>query len=145
MVDVQIDYARPVCPAILTGIHIDIATLVLRKDDKLNNSIVISEFTTRMTNKAQEQVIRSIRGLENARFVRYGRLHYNSFINSPDYLNSSYEVINYEVINDENLYVIGQLSGIDGYLAAISSAIVASQTLIKKNFGKKSRYFLKIQ
>jgi len=103
------------------------ATIILRKDDKLSNSFVISEFTTRMTKIAQETIVHSIRGLENARFVRYGQLHYNTFVDAPRILNN-----HYEVIEESGLYIIGQLAGIDGYLPAISSAIVAARSITAK-------------
>jgi len=102
-----------------------IATLIFRRDDRLRNSVVISEFTTRMREKEQRRIIRSIRGLKNAQFVRYGRNHDNTFINAHHFLNNSYEVK-----YDKGLYVIGQLSGIDGYLSAISSAIVAVRNIV---------------
>lgn len=104
------------------------ATLVLRKDDRLSNSAVLSEFTTRMKFSEQKRILHSIRGLEKAEIVRYGQLHYNTFINSPCFLNNCYEVK-----NDAGLYVIGQLSGVDGYLPAISSAIVAAISIIRKS------------
>jgi len=103
------------------------ATIILRKDDKLSNSVVISKFTTRMTKIAQEAIVHSIHGLENARFVRYGQLHYNTFVDAPRILNN-----HYEVIADSGLYIIGQLAGIDGYLPAISSAIVAARSIVAK-------------
>ena len=106
------------------------ATIVLRRDDRLSNSAVLSEFTTRMKFSEQERVIRSIRGLENVKIVRHGQLHYNTFIKSPCFLNKCYEVK-----EDPGLYVIGQLSGIDGYLPAISSAIVAVSSIIRKSNG----------
>lgn len=104
------------------------ATLVLRRDDRLTNSAVLSEFTTRMKFSEQKRILHTIRGLEKAEIIRYGQLHYNTFINAPYFLNN-----NYEVENDPGLYVIGQLSGVDGYLPAISSAIVAAIALIRKS------------
>ena len=106
------------------------ATITLRRDDRLSDSVVLSEFTTRMKYSEQERVIHSIRGLENARIVRYGQLHYNTFINAPFFLNEYYEVK-----KTPGLYVIGQLSGIDGYLPAISSAIVAASSIVRKSMG----------
>lgn len=106
------------------------ATIVLRKDDRLSNSAVLSEFTTRMRFSEQERVIHSIRGLENAKIVRHGQLHYNTFINAPYILNEFYEVK-----EDSGLYVVGQLAGIDGYLPAISSAVVAASSIIRKSSG----------
>jgi methylenetetrahydrofolate--tRNA-(uracil-5-)-methyltransferase len=66
-----------------------------------------------MTNKAQDNIVHSIRGLEKAKIVRYGRMHINSFINSPRFLSGNYEVVSYP-----DIYILGQLSGVDGYLVA---------------------------
>jgi len=107
--------------------HGVVATIVLRKDDKLSNSVVIAEFTTRMIKIAQEAIVHSIRGLENAQFIRYGQLHYNAFVDAPRILNN-----HYEVIGDSGLYIVGQLAGIDGYLPAISSANVAARSIVAK-------------
>lgn len=112
------------------------ATIVLRRDDRLSNSVVLSEFTTRLKFSEQERVIHSIRGLKNANIVKFGQLHYNTFINAPLFLNE-----NYEVKKDLGLYVIGQISGIDGYLPAISSAIVVANSIIRKNKGMNSIEF----
>lgn len=112
------------------------ATITLRKDDRLTNSAVISGFTTRMKNSDQERVIRSLRGMEKAKIVRYGRMHVNSFLDSPRFLSN-----NYEVKSQPDLYIIGQLSGVDGYLAAISSAVVACNSIINKAICQEVRPF----
>lgn len=106
------------------------ATVTLRKDDRLTNSAVISGFTTQMRNSDQVCVIHSLPGMENAKIVRYGRMHVNSFLDSPKFLSS-----NYEVKSQPGLYIVGQLSGVDGYLAAISSAVVACHSIINKARG----------
>ena len=125
--------ARTKCEPMKSGVA---ATIVLRKDDKLNNSIVISEFTTRMVKAAQEAIVHSLQGLENAQFVRYGQLHYNTFVDAPKILNS-----NYEVIVDSGLYIIGQLAGIDGYLPAVSSAVVAARSIVAQAKGLEAAPF----
>lgn len=112
------------------------AKITLRKDDRLTNSAVISGFTTRMKNSDQERVIHSIRGMEKAKIVRYGRMHVNSFLDSPRFLSN-----NYEVKSQPDLYIVGQLSGVDGYLAAISSALVACHSIINKAISQPVRPF----
>lgn len=107
------------------------ATLTLRKDNRLANSYVLSEFTTRMKFYEQDRIIKSIRGLENVKIVRHGQLHYNTFINAPYFLNEFYEVK-----KAQNVYVVGQLAGIDGYLCAISSGIVAASSIVQRSRGQ---------
>lgn len=108
------------------------ATIILRRDSRFSsNAFVISEFTTDMKHPYQDQTIHSIRGLSNAKIVRYGAYHEDTYIDAPKNLNS-----NYEVVNDSGLYVIGQLSGIDGYLPAISSGVVAARSIIGQQKGR---------
>ncbi len=108
------------------------ATIVLRRDSRFSdNTFVISEFTTDMKHSWQNQIIHSIKGLSNAKIVRYGAYHEDTYIDAPKNLNE-----NYEVVGDRGLYVIGQLSGIDGYLPAISSAVVAARSIIGQQQGR---------
>lgn len=107
------------------------ATIILRRDNRFsNNAFVVSEFTTDMKHSWQNMIVHSIKGLSNAKIVRYGAYHEDTYIDAPKNLNE-----NYEVIGDSGLYVIGQLSGVDGYLPAISSAIVASRSIIEHHKG----------
>ena len=61
-----------------------------------------------------------IPGLENAEFVRYGVMHRNTFLNSPNLLTPTYRVR-----NSENLYFAGQITGVEGYIESASSGFVA--------------------
>ena len=61
-----------------------------------------------------------IPGLENAEFVKYGVMHRNTYINSSQLLDDSYQVKNIP-----NLYFAGQITGVEGYVESISSGLVA--------------------
>ena len=66
-----------------------------------------------------KEVIRLIPGLENVDIVRYGVMHRNTFINSPDVLNEKYELEGHE-----HLYFAGQMTGVEGYVESAASGLV---------------------
>ena len=70
-------------------------------------------------------------GLENVDIVRYGVMHRNTFINSPDVLNEKYELEGHE-----NLYFAGQMTGVEGYVESAASGLVAGINLAHKLAGK---------
>lgn len=95
------------------------ATVTLRKENIEGTAYSISGFMTQMSQKSQKEVIRTIPGLEHCKFARFGRSHKNTFFNSPKILDMFFRASN-------NCYIIGQLSGIDGYVPAIATGLMAS-------------------
>ena len=73
-----------------------------------------------------------IPGLENAEFMRYGVMHRNTFINSPQLLQKDLSLK-----NDANVFFAGQLSGVEGYMESAASGIVAGINAANKIFGKE--------
>lgn len=69
------------------------AVVQLRQDDAAGTLYNIVGFQTHLKWGAQKEVIKLIPGLENVDIVRYGVMHRNTFINSPDVLNEKYELI----------------------------------------------------
>jgi len=102
----------------------DYATIELLQDYSVNDGLVINGFITRLPYQIQKNILQKISCLKDVSFIRYGRMHENSFINSPQLLDNFYACK-----KDTNLYVIGQLSGIDGYLPAVASAITATYAI----------------
>lgn len=101
------------------------ATVTLRKENKEGSAYSISGFMTQMSQKSQKEVIRTIPGLAQCKFARFGRSHRNTFFNSPKILDKFFRV-------NPNCYIIGQLSGIDGYVPAIATALIASYCIYSK-------------
>lgn len=62
-----------------------------------------------------------IPGLENAEFIKYGVMHRNTYINSTKLLDETYNL----KINS-NIYFAGQITGVEGYVESISSAMIAA-------------------
>ena len=79
-----------------------------------------------------------IPGLENAEFLRYGVMHRNTFINSPDTMTKYYHSK-----KREDLYFAGQMTGVEGYVESASSGLVAGINLARRIEGKEQIDFTK--
>ena len=97
----------------------DYAVVQLRRETNNNDLFNIVGFQTNLTYPEQKRVFRLIPGLENAEFYRYGVMHRNTFINAPKNINKFYQLKKYP-----NIFVAGQLSGVEGYIESISSGLM---------------------
>lgn len=107
------------------------AVVQLRQDDALKTSYNLVGFQTRLTWPEQKKVIRLIPGLENAEIIRYGVMHKNTYIQSPQVLNHFYQ---YKT--RENLFFAGQVCGVEGYVESASSGLMAGIQMAKFLQGK---------
>ena len=107
------------------------AVVQLRQDDAAGTLYNIVGFQTHLKWGAQKEVIQLIPGLENVDIVRYGVMHRNTFINSPDVLNEKYELI-----SQPNIQFAGQMTGVEGYVESAASGLVAGINLAHKILGK---------
>ena len=96
------------------------AIVQLRQDDKQGLLFNMVGFQTNLKHKEQERVFRLIPGLRNANFVRYGQMHRNTYIFSPDVLRQTLQSK-----MREDLFFAGQLCGVEGYLASIATGLIA--------------------
>lgn len=97
------------------------AVVQLRQDDLIGNFYNIVGFQTNLTYNEQKRVFHMIPGLENAKFIRYGLMHRNSYIFAPKILNDDYSL----KVNP-NVYIAGQLSGVEGYVESAASGLLAA-------------------
>ncbi|MGE6203274.1 FADH(2)-oxidizing methylenetetrahydrofolate--tRNA-(uracil(54)-C(5))-methyltransferase TrmFO [Guptibacillus hwajinpoensis] len=96
------------------------AVVQLRQDNASGTLYNIVGFQTHLKWGPQKEVIRLIPGLENADIVRYGVMHRNTFINSPNLLKATYQ---YK--DRENLFFAGQMTGVEGYVESAASGLIA--------------------
>lgn len=96
------------------------AVVQLRKDNAASSLYNMVGFQTHLTWGEQKRVFGMIPGLEHAEFVRYGVMHRNTFLNSPNLLTPTYRVR-----ERANLYFAGQITGVEGYIESASSGFVA--------------------
>ena len=103
------------------------AVIQLRQDNEEGTIYNIVGFQTNLKFGEQKRVFSLIPGLENAEFAKYGVMHRNTFINSPELLDKTY---NFK--KNPNIYFAGQITGVEGYVESISSGMVASLNAIEK-------------
>ena len=97
------------------------AVVQLRKDNAIDTLYNIVGFQTHLTFPEQKRVLRLIPALRNCEIVRYGVMHRNTYINSPNVLNANYQMIRYP-----NIFVAGQISGVEGYVESAASGLYAA-------------------
>ena len=99
------------------------AAVQLRKENTAATMYNLVGFQTNLKFGEQKRVFSLIPGLENSEFVRYGVMHRNTFINSPQFLDS-----NFMLRGSNNIYFAGQITGVEGYMESAASGIIAGNT-----------------
>lgn len=94
------------------------AVVQLRKENNCASMYNMVGFQTNLMFPEQKRVFSLIPGLENAVFLRYGVMHTNHFVNFPACLDV-YSRLN----SDNNIFIAGQLSGVEGYVESIASGL----------------------
>lgn len=95
------------------------AVVQLRQDNVNGDLYNIVGFQTNLKFGEQKRIFSMIPGLENVNIVRYGVMHRNTFINAPKNINKYYQLKKYP-----NIFIAGQLSGVEGYIESISSGLM---------------------
>ena len=103
------------------------AVVQLRQDDKQASLYNLVGFQTNLKFGEQKRVFSMIPGLQNAEFVKYGVMHRNTYINSPELLEETYRLK-----TNTNVYFAGQITGVEGYVESISSGMVVALNSIKQ-------------
>ncbi len=96
------------------------AVVQLRQDNTEGNLFNMVGFQTNLKYGEQKRVFSLIPGLQNADFVKYGVMHRNTFINSPELLDETYNIK-----KNRNIFFAGQITGVEGYVESIASGLVA--------------------
>ena len=96
----------------------------LRQDNAVDSLYNIVGFQTHLTYPEQDRVLKLIPALKNVEIVRHGQMHRNTYINSPQVLNDNYEFIKYP-----NLFIAGQISGVEGYVESCASGLYAALSM----------------
>lgn len=96
------------------------AVVQLRQDNAVGDLYNIVGFQTHLKWGEQKKVFSLIPGLENVEFVRYGVMHRNTFMRSPDTLEPTYQ----SKFRDD-LFFAGQMTGVEGYVESAASGLLA--------------------
>lgn len=102
------------------------AAVQLRREDKAAQMWNLVGFQTRLRIPEQIRVLRSIPGLANAEFLRYGSIHRNSYINSPGSLGPALQAR-----DGAPLFFAGQLTGVEGYTESLGTGLLAGINLAR--------------
>ncbi len=107
------------------------ACLQLRQENRAGTLFSMVGFQTRMKWGDQKRVFRMIPGLENAEFVRYGVIHRNTYIQSPQVLADTLQMKSYP-----NVFFAGQITGVEGYVESAATGILAGRNAARHLLGQ---------
>jgi len=96
------------------------AAVQLRQENLRADSYNIVGFQNHLRFGEQARILRMIPGLENAKFLRYGQIHRNTYINAPTLLRESLQMKQHP-----NVLFAGQISGVEGYVESIATGQLA--------------------
>ncbi|MCA0988063.1 FADH(2)-oxidizing methylenetetrahydrofolate--tRNA-(uracil(54)-C(5))-methyltransferase TrmFO [Guptibacillus algicola] len=112
------------------------AVVQLRQDNSSGTLYNIVGFQTHLKWGPQKEVIRMIPGLENADIVRYGVMHRNTFINSPNLLKPTYQYR-----DRDDLFFAGQMTGVEGYVESAAAGLISGFNAARLMSGEETVVF----
>jgi methylenetetrahydrofolate--tRNA-(uracil-5-)-methyltransferase len=107
------------------------AVVQLRREDKAGQMWNLVGFQTRLRIPEQQQIFRTIPGLAEAEFLRYGSIHRNSYINSPASLGPGLATR-----DGTGVFFAGQITGVEGYTESLGTGILAGINLARYLAGR---------
>jgi methylenetetrahydrofolate--tRNA-(uracil-5-)-methyltransferase len=96
------------------------AVVQLRQENQRADSYNLVGFQNHLKFAEQARVLRLIPGLANARFLRYGQIHRNTYINAPSLLGPTLQMKSHP-----NVLFAGQICGVEGYVESIAAGMLA--------------------
>jgi methylenetetrahydrofolate--tRNA-(uracil-5-)-methyltransferase len=102
------------------------AVVQLRQENLRADSYNLVGFQNHLKFGEQARVLRLIPGLENAKFLRYGQIHRNTYINAPTLLT---ELMNMK--QHQNVFFAGQISGVEGYTESIAMGMLVGMHIAR--------------
>ncbi len=108
------------------------AVVQLRTENREKSLYNLVGFQTNLKFGEQRRVFTMIPGLERAEFARYGVMHRNTFLNSPQLLAGDFSLR-----DRPRLFFAGQITGVEGYMESASSGIMAGVNMARRLQGKK--------
>ena len=112
------------------------AVVQLRRDNEEDTMYNIVGFQTHLKWGEQKRVFGMIPGLAHAEFIRYGVMHRNTYMDSPDLLNATMETR-----KREGLFFAGQMTGVEGYVESAASGITAAYSAAARFRGEEPKPF----
>ncbi len=109
------------------------AVLQLRTENSQKTLYNLVGFQTNLKFPEQKRVFGMIPALKNAEYVRYGVMHRNTFLDSPEVLGADYAMK-----DDPDLFFAGQMTGVEGYMESASSGLMAGINAARRYRGEAS-------
>jgi methylenetetrahydrofolate--tRNA-(uracil-5-)-methyltransferase len=108
------------------------AVIQLRAENRQRSLYNLVGFQTRLKWGTQKQIFSLVPALKNAAFARFGAMHRNTFLNSPQVLEPSLRIKN------TRIFCAGQLTGAEGYTEAIGTGMYASSMVLAHLRGEEA-------
>ncbi|MCH5143264.1 MAG: methylenetetrahydrofolate--tRNA-(uracil(54)-C(5))-methyltransferase (FADH(2)-oxidizing) TrmFO [Clostridiales bacterium] len=110
------------------------AVLQLRKENGDGTAFNLVGCQTNLKFGEQKRVFSIIPALKEAEFLRYGVMHRNTFLNSPDCLNADFSLK-----TNEKVFFAGQITGVEGYVESAASGILAAVHMYERLCGREPK------
>ena len=108
------------------------AVVQLRQDDLAREHYNLVGFQTKLKVPEQQRVFRTIPGLEDAQFVRFGMLHRNTYIHAPAHLDRFFRMR-----REPRIFFAGQITGVEGYVESAATGLCVGLTLAQLLEGRE--------
>lgn len=112
------------------------AVLQLRKENEEGTAYNLVGFQTNLKFPEQKRVFSMIPALKNAEFLRYGVMHRNTYIQSPDVLNGDFSCK-----NNRRIFFAGQITGVEGYVESAGSGLLSAIHIADEILGRPAHVF----
>ena len=112
------------------------AVLQLRKENEAGTCYNLVGFQTNLKFPEQKRVFSMIPALKNAEYLRYGVMHRNTYIQSPDVLNRDFSCK-----NNRRIFFAGQITGVEGYVESAASGLLAAIHIADEILGRTAHVF----
>ena len=109
------------------------ACVQLRQETLRADSYNLVGFQNSLKYGDQARVLRLIPGLEHATFLRYGQIHRNTYIHAPSLLTETLQLKQHP-----NIFIAGQLSGVEGYTESIAGGLLAGRFAAALALGRQA-------
>ena len=108
------------------------AVVQLRQDDLAREHYNLVGFQTKLKIGEQQRIFRTIAGLENAVFARYGMLHRNTYIHAPAHLDRFWRMR-----REPRIFFAGQITGVEGYVESAATGLAVGLTIAQLCEGRE--------
>ena len=124
----------PLKPVGLTNPNSDerpFAVAQLRMENREGSAWNMVGFQTRLKYPEQKRIFKSLPGLENAEFLRFGSIHRNTYLHAPSLLHD-----NLHTHKRPDLYFAGQITGVEGYVESTACGLLIALSLAARLKGE---------